>query len=81
MKSAKSNLAPSTWKKSVALGKKKFTDEAFPTSDAIYWADYTYEAGTRIAAQAPKTSWRRASDKYLDYTLWGPNGVVPNDMA
>ena len=64
-----------------ALNHKKFTDETFPVEDAIFWADYDFEASTKIASQAPKTSWRRASDKYPDYTLWGPNGVIPNDIA
>ena len=50
-------------------------------TDAIFWADHRYEASTRIAKHAPKTSWRRASDKYPTYSLWGPTGVIPNDIA
>ena len=72
--------AAEKWNKSVATA-SKFTDEAFPVTDAIYWADHRYEAKTRIAKNSSKASWRRAADKYPYHSLWGPSGVIPNDIA
>ena len=58
-----------------------YTDLVFPTSDAIYWADYIYERYSKISEEADFADWFRASEKYPEYTLWGPKGVTPNDLA
>ena len=58
-----------------------FTDTTFPTSDAIYWADYIYESFSPIRVDADKSSWMRAGEAYPDYTLWGPDGVTSYDLA
>ena len=58
-----------------------YTDMSFPTSDAIYWADHIYERYSKISEEADFADWVRASVQYPDYTLWGPSGVNPNDVA
>ena len=60
---------------------KKFVDSTFPTSDAILWADFSFEANSKLKKFAYNTTWERAGEKYPDYTLWGPKGVNPNDVA
>lgn len=60
---------------------EKFTDDYFPTTDAIYWADISLEAESIIASNSSNIIWRRASEVYPDRTLWGPNDVLPIDTA
>ena len=58
----------------------KFTDADFPTSDALYWADYASESSGPIASYVDRIVWKRASDEYADYPFWGEDGISPKDV-
>ena len=59
----------------------KFTDEAYPYQDAVFWADRPFESKSLIAANSYDLQWKRIGDYWSDRTLWGPSGVVPGDVA
>ena len=58
-------------------GSSKFEDSAFPHggADIFAWADAseTSNLGTNIV-------WKRASEAFPSHTLFGTNGVTPEDM-
>ena len=59
----------------------KFTDDAYPYQDAVFWADRPFESKSLIAANSYDLQWKRIGDYWSDRTLWGPSGVVPGDVA
>ena len=63
----------------IHAGSKVFTDDKFPhTSAAFAWSD----AGEVYSAanEAAGTQWKRAKDVFPKKTLWGTNGITPQDM-
>ena len=66
-------------KRAYQLRNQKFTDTTFPTSDAIYWRDHEVEKDSLVASYSVR--WKRLGDRYPNYSLWGPSGVIPNDIA
>ena len=47
----------------------------------MFWADVPFETQSLVAAQAEGIYWERASTKWPERTLFGPNGVTPDDVA
>ena len=61
-------------------GDIKFTDADFPTSDALYWADYVSEASGPISKYIDRIVWKRASEEFSDNPFWGSDGISPKDV-
>ena len=58
-------------------GSEVFSDSAFPhtSADALAWPDAneTWHSGNSY-------EWKRAKDFFSDHTLFGTNGITPQDM-
>ena len=59
-------------------GSAAFDDTAFPhtSADVFAWAD----AMETDSVSSSSIQWRRAKDVFSDHTLFGTNGVTPQDM-
>jgi len=58
----------------------KFTDERFPTTDALYWADLDINPYTWGMENTP---WRRVGEVFdkATHSIWGNHEISPRDMA
>jgi len=60
----------------IANSTSLYTDENFPTNDAIYWWDYTLN---QLTSQAKSITWYRIRDRYPSASIFG-TGVDPTDI-
>ena len=62
---------------SIYSGSKKYSDTFTPNSDALYWRDMD----ENMSSKEQGIKWTRASEAFPDLTLFGPNGVGPDDIV
>lgn len=65
---------------SIYNGSSMYSDDDFkPDSDSLYWGDFS--EGNSWASKESQITWKRASDVYGNASLYGSNGVNPDDIA
>lgn len=68
---------------SLVNGVNSFTDHQFPKDEAIYWTNGGLEDTNSQPAKdlrSGKIEWSRASDLGESHTLFGDQGVMPEDI-
>jgi len=62
---------------SIYNGTEMYTDPDFKAdNDSLYWADM----GEDLSSKASRITWTRASEAFSSYTLFGDDGVHPDDI-